>query len=132
MPQLHTRCDAHHKKALCNLGFPHRKTGAGMRIPTSSGTAASANPHGSLTPADAPLIDAENLFRQPEPPHALSQWTLNAAMMQHVGQRSYPKLPGCPYGQDPESIGATHAMQVKLHMQRSVNDQRIRQEQAWW
>jgi hypothetical protein len=27
-----------------------------------------ANPHGSLTPADAPLIDAENLFRQPGPP----------------------------------------------------------------
>ena len=25
-------------------------------------------PHGSLNPADAPLIDAENLFRQPEPP----------------------------------------------------------------
>jgi hypothetical protein len=22
MPQLHTRCDAHHKKALCNLRFP--------------------------------------------------------------------------------------------------------------
>jgi hypothetical protein len=68
------------------------------------------------------FIDAENLFRQPEPPHALSPWTLNAAMMQHVGQRSYPKLRGCPYGQDPENIGATHAMQVKLHMQRSVSE----------
>jgi transposase InsO family protein len=29
-----------------------------------------ANPHGSLTPADAPLIDAGKLFRQPGPP----QW----------------------------------------------------------
>src|SRR6185312_10548594 len=28
-----------------------------------------ANPHGGLTTADAPLIDAENLFRQPGPPH---------------------------------------------------------------
>jgi hypothetical protein len=27
-----------------------------------------APPHGSLTPADAPLIDAENLFRQSGPP----------------------------------------------------------------
>jgi hypothetical protein len=26
-----------------------------------------APPHGSLTPADAPLIDAEKLFRQPGP-----------------------------------------------------------------
>jgi hypothetical protein len=118
MPQLHTRCDAHHKKAL----FPHRKTGARMRIPTSSGTAASANPHGSPTAADAPLIDAENQFRQPEPPHTLSPWTLNAAMMQHVGQRSYPKLPGRPYGQDPESIGATHAMLVTLHMAAALNE----------
>ena len=31
-----------------------------------------ANPHGSLTPADAPLIDAENLFRQPGPPQRTS------------------------------------------------------------
>ena len=28
-----------------------------------------ANPHGCLNPADAPLIDAENLFRQPGPPY---------------------------------------------------------------
>ena len=54
-------------------------------------------------------------------------------MMQHVGQ-PYPKLPGCPYGQDPESIGATHAMQVKLHMQRSVSERPADsvREQAWW
>ena len=30
---------------------------------------AAASPLGSLTPAEAPLIDAENLFRQPGPPH---------------------------------------------------------------
>ena len=30
-----------------------------------------ANPHGSLTPADAPLIDAENLLRQPDPPQTM-------------------------------------------------------------
>jgi hypothetical protein len=27
-------------------------------------------PHDGLTPAEAPLIDAENLFRQPGPPHS--------------------------------------------------------------
>jgi hypothetical protein len=31
----------------------------------------SAAPRGGLTPAEAPLIDAEFLFRQPEPAH----WT---------------------------------------------------------
>ena len=31
-------------------------------------TSPAASPLGSLTPADAPLIDAENLFRQPGPP----------------------------------------------------------------
>jgi hypothetical protein len=31
-----------------------------------------ATPLGSLTPAEAPLIDAEKLFRQPRPP-----WTTN-------------------------------------------------------
>src|SRR5258706_39065 len=30
-----------------------------------------APPHGSLTPADAPLIDAERLFKQPGPPLCL-------------------------------------------------------------
>src|ERR1700736_5682736 len=29
-----------------------------------------AYPHGGLTPAEAPLIDAENLFRQPGPPQS--------------------------------------------------------------
>jgi hypothetical protein len=29
-------------------------------------------PLGSLTPAEAPLIEAENLFRQPGPPHSTS------------------------------------------------------------
>jgi hypothetical protein len=35
-----------------------------------------APPLGSLTPADAPLIDAEILFRQPEPPllQPVSPW----------------------------------------------------------
>lgn len=28
-------------------------------------------PHGSLTPAEAPLIEAENLFRQPGPPQTM-------------------------------------------------------------
>src|ERR1700720_2824799 len=45
---------------------------------------------------------------------ATSQWTLNAAMMQHVGQPSYPKLRGCPYGQDPESIGATQVRAARV------------------
>ena len=31
-------------------------------------TSPAAHPHGSLTTADAPLIDAERLFRQPGPP----------------------------------------------------------------
>jgi hypothetical protein len=33
-----------------------------------------------------------------------------------------PQSAGLPYGQDFESIGATHAMQVKLHMQRLVSE----------
>jgi putative transposase len=37
-------------------------------LPLPSLLHAAASPLGSLTPADAPLIDAENLFRQPGPP----------------------------------------------------------------
>src|SRR6266404_6295603 len=33
-----------------------------------------ANPHGGLTLADAPLIDAENLFRQPGPAQSRLFW----------------------------------------------------------
>src|SRR5258707_14784 len=39
-----------------------------------------APPHGSLTPADAPLIDAERLFKQPGPPLCSTAsviWVLN-------------------------------------------------------
>jgi hypothetical protein len=32
-----------------------------------------AHPHGSLTTADAPLIEAEKPFRQPGPPHPVIQ-----------------------------------------------------------
>jgi hypothetical protein len=38
-----------------------------------------ANPHGGLTPADAPLIDAEMLFRQPGP--AQTTTMANAAII---------------------------------------------------
>src|SRR6202043_1376179 len=41
-----------------------------LRVPIarSSLLHPAATPLGSLTPAEAPLIDAENLFRQPGPP----------------------------------------------------------------
>ena len=42
--------------------------------PGSSLLQSAAAPLGSLTPAEAPLIDAENLFRQPGPPHLLGQF----------------------------------------------------------
>ena len=40
--------------------------------PGSSLLQPAATPHGGLTPAEAPLIDAENLFRQPGPAHSVS------------------------------------------------------------
>ena len=49
-----------------------------------------ANPDGSLTPADAPLIDAEKKFRQPGPP----QGTLGTKI--GGGEQVWHEL--CPVG----------------------------------
>ena len=53
-----------------------------------------ALPHGSLTPAEAPLIDAENLFRQPGPPHRPTSATRTSSTrsgtpnLRRIGSRS--------------------------------------------
>ena len=49
-----------------------------------------ATPLGSLTPAEAPLIDAENLFRQPGPPQFASK-----KERQRCGLHPVPKTPSC-------------------------------------
>jgi hypothetical protein len=46
-----------------------------------------ASPHGSLTPAEVPLIGAEILFRQAEPPHCLNQHHRLANRMREEGIR---------------------------------------------
>jgi len=50
----------------------------------------SANPHGSLTMADAPLIDAENLFRQPRPPQSSARQICPATAVGALGSAIEP------------------------------------------
>ena len=68
MPALHpqpTSASIGHYLDPYNGRHPHsRLDGAGSR---SSLLHPAATPHGSLTPAEAPPIDAETLFRRPGP-----------------------------------------------------------------
>ena len=66
------RTTASARPALRSPHLASTITAGRMRALTASRpikrTATAATPLGSLTPAEAPLIDAENLFRQPGPP----------------------------------------------------------------